>query len=199
MCTHTHTHAHAHAHTRRRSRSHAFLYIQVFLDGQRRQIEQRHEQHRFMMAEREAEKKNCVERTAACHHMPAAPLTRPKRGALVASVRRNWPGTHPRLEAPSGCLGMAAARHKGRVTASGSRSLTLEAPVRGAIKRRRCRHTPCCLVVSLPKGTVRALLTMATLTTQARCARPSTCCRCGWRGTWRWRAAPVGCRRSGAR
>lgn len=36
---------------------------QAFLDEQRRQTEKRHAQHRFLMRERETEKKNCVERT----------------------------------------------------------------------------------------------------------------------------------------
>lgn len=36
---------------------------QAYLDKQRREMEQRHERHKFLMAERDAEKKNCVERT----------------------------------------------------------------------------------------------------------------------------------------
>jgi len=56
--------------TRTRTRSHAYIYTQAFLDEQRRQTEKRHAQHRFLMRERETEKKNCVERTAACHDMP---------------------------------------------------------------------------------------------------------------------------------
>ena len=77
-CAHTRTRTRTR--TRSRPRPHAYVYIQAFLDGQRRQIEQRHEQHRFLMSEREAEKKNCVERTAACHDLPCPPLTKPNRG-----------------------------------------------------------------------------------------------------------------------
>ena len=103
-CAHTRTRTRTRTHTRPRPRPHAYIYIQVFLDGQRRQIEQRHEMHRFLMSEREAEKKNCVERTAACHDLPCPPDQAHTRH-LITSVRRSWPGTHLRLEVPSGCLG----------------------------------------------------------------------------------------------
>ena len=36
---------------------------QAYLEKQRRETEQRHERHKFLMAARDAEKKNCVERT----------------------------------------------------------------------------------------------------------------------------------------
>lgn len=45
-------------------------HLQAYLDKQRREMEQRHERHKFLMAERDAEKKNCVERAAACCHKP---------------------------------------------------------------------------------------------------------------------------------
>jgi len=68
--------------TRARARAHTPMFalpmwtylpmshLQAYLDKQRREMEQRHERHKFLMAERDAEKKNCVERAAACCHKP---------------------------------------------------------------------------------------------------------------------------------